>query len=86
MSWSDSRNSMHLIQSYMGHDTCALHSSIAKSDFIDDMTKLIISIIEILIITIGDYNMFIFLFCILFWELRMLFDQLPLASESKLIA
>jgi hypothetical protein len=77
---------MHLIQSYMGHDTCALHSSIAKSDFIDDMTKLIISIIEILIITIGDYNMFIFLFCILFWELRMLFDQLPLASESKLIA
>jgi hypothetical protein len=77
---------MHLIQSYMGHDTCALHSSIAESDFIDDMTKLIISIIEILIITIGDYNMFIFLFCILFWELRMLFDQLPLASESKLIA
>lgn len=40
---------MHLIQSYMGYDTCALLSSIAKSDFIADMRKLIISIIEILI-------------------------------------
>jgi hypothetical protein len=38
---------MHLIQSYMGYDTWALHSSIAKYELVNDMRKLIISIIEI---------------------------------------